>query len=175
MAQQEMTAAIAALGLTMETTFIPWSQSRNKSEDRCSLNWTVRLLRAGREVLTTDYNAGAAHCPSYKQLDNTAHRAQLVEWECENGRRAREFSGSIIGASGKLILPAIEDVIYSLVSDAEAIDHATFEDWADSYGYDADSRKAEVVYRACLETALKLRSALGENGLAQLREAAQDY
>lgn len=42
-------------------------------------------------------------------------------------------------------------------------------------GYDPDSRKAEAIYKACLEIALKLRNALGEDGLAKLREAAQDY
>ena len=30
-------------------------------------------------------------------------------------------------------------------------------------------------YRACLDIALKLRAAIGEDGLAKLREAAQDY
>lgn len=169
-----MTAAIAALGLTMTAQFVPWSQSRNKGEDRRSLNWKVTLLRNGREILTTDYMAGVAHCPSYKQGDKV-HRAQLVEWECEHGRRARTFSGSILGTSGKLIEPKLDDVLYSLASDADAIEHPTFESWASDFGYDTDSRKAEAIYRACLETALKLRSALGDEGLRQLRDACQDY
>ena len=42
-------------------------------------------------------------------------------------------------------------------------------------GYDPDSRKAEGIYRACLELALKLRNGLGEKLLAELREAVADY
>jgi hypothetical protein len=59
--------------------------------------------------------------------------------------------------------------------DSEVIDHPNFESWASEIGYDADSRKAESIYRACLEIALKLRSALGDRGLKELREACQDY
>lgn len=174
MAQQEMTAAIAALGLTMTVQFVPWSQSRNKGEDRRSLNWKVTLLRNGREILTTDYMAGIAHCPSYKQSDRSVMRSELVEWECEHGKRAVEGSIGIWGR-GPALEPKIEDVVWSLVSEADVLEYPTFESWASEYGYDADSRKAEKIYRACLETALKLRAALGDDGLRQLREAAQDY
>jgi hypothetical protein len=60
------TAALAALGLTIESVFIPFSQSRNKAEKRNSLNWKVSLCRNGKAFLTCDYSAGIAHCPGYK-------------------------------------------------------------------------------------------------------------
>jgi hypothetical protein len=34
---------------------------------------------------------------------------------------------------------------------------------------------AEAIYNACIDIALKLRSAIGESGLSELREAFQDY
>jgi len=60
------TAALAALGLTIESVFVPFSQSRNKAEKRNSLNWKVSLCRNGKAFLTCDYSAGIAHCPGYK-------------------------------------------------------------------------------------------------------------
>lgn len=57
-------AAIAELGLTVESVFVPFSQSRNKNEKHKSMNWKVTVKRNGREVLTTDYSAGIAHCPA---------------------------------------------------------------------------------------------------------------
>jgi hypothetical protein len=72
-------------------------------------------------------------------------------------------------------MPKCDDVIYSLLMDVDAIDHPTFEQWADCVGYDKDSRKAESIYRACIETGLKLRAALGDKALADLREKFADY
>lgn len=65
--------------------------------------------------------------------------------------------------------PTGEDVLDCLKSDASA--HGlTFEQWADETGYDRDSRKAEVTYRACLESARKLLALLGPVELASLQQ-----
>ena len=58
-------ATLAELKLTVEAQFVPFSQSRNKDEKRKSLNWRVTVKRDGRNVLSTDYSAGIAHCPGY--------------------------------------------------------------------------------------------------------------
>lgn len=180
MAQEELQTAIAALGLTIKSEFVPFSRSRNakphpKISDR-SLNWKVTLLRNGREVLTTDYGAGIAHCPSYKQGTMNTYDAERIVFETEHGYKAGQFSGHVGRAPGsKPLEPNTLDVIYSLTSDSDVLDCGTFEEWASNLGYNTDSRKAEAIYRACLEIALKLRNALGDEGLAQLRNAAQDY
>ena len=54
-----------ALGITVESVFVPFSQSRNKDSEYPNLNWRVTIKRNGRDVLTTDYSAGMAHCPGY--------------------------------------------------------------------------------------------------------------
>lgn len=172
------------LRLTITAEFVPWSQSRNKNEKQPSLNWRVTVRRAGeqplpnmtRDILTTAYSAGCAHCPSYEQGNYNANRAAAIEWECEHGRKVaainsqRRFFGT-----GTPLMPELSDVLYSLVMDADVLDASSFEEWASNLGYDTDSRKAETIYRACLDIALKLRNALGESGLAKLREACQDY
>jgi hypothetical protein len=168
--------AIADLGVTMAVEFVPWSKSRHakpnpKLDDR-SLNWRVTLrTKEGREIITTDYSAGIGHCPSYKQGARlTLEYAEKIAHETEVGKQA--LSSHRFGSK---IEPKLADVVYSLVSDASAIDYATFEEWAGDVGYDTDSRKGEQVYRACLEIGLKLRAMLGEPALTRLREASQDY
>ena len=156
MAKEKIQAFMAENKVTIESEFVPWSQSRNKGEKHRSLNWRIRLLHAGRTILETDYSAGVAHCPSYRQ----GRRTVDVERETETGRR---------------IAPDACDVIASLSMNSSVLDCSSFEEWAGEFGYDVDSRKAESIYRACLEIALKLRNGLGEEGLRALQIATQDY
>lgn len=165
----EPQATIDALGLSVESVFVPWSQSRKfkkgaKLLDR-SLNWRVTVKRHGDDILSCDYSAGIGHVPSYKYY-GMADLGKAVEFELEHGREAK---------SGKPIMSDATDVLASLVIDSGAIDSADFEEWANDLGYDTDSRKAEAIYRACLEIGLKLRVELGDDGLQRLREAFQDY
>lgn len=116
----------------------------------------------------------------------------LEEWraaECETGLAMEHtpFAGEAnfkprrIRESGEVqshtvpILPDAADVLYSLLSDSGVLNYSRFEEWAESLGYETDSRKAESIYRACLEIALQLRNAIGETGLQQLQAAFQDY
>jgi hypothetical protein len=162
--------AITELGIRMEATFVPFSQSRHNDTKDPTLNWKVRLYKgdATRPFITTDYTAGMGHCPSYKQGRLSVDEMKAIRRECETGRTGRV-------TFAKPIEPKLADVVYSLVSDAEAIDYSIFDSWAESLGYDTDSRTVEATYRACVEIGLSLRAALGEQGLATLREAFQDY
>lgn len=163
------------LGLSIEATFVPWSKSRFFVEDAPigdrSLNWKITLVRSGavrrENVLTTDYFAGIAHCPSYRSSARaTLDYVGAITMETEHGKRSN---------GGKSILPDEASVMASLLTDADVIDHASFESWASDLGYDTDSRKAEATYRACLAIGLALRNAVGDAGLADLRNAARDF
>lgn len=173
---EQIEATAADLGLSMTAEFIPWSQSRNASEKMPSLNWKVTLLGRGKPIITTDYSAGCGHCAAYKasvkQLgnQNSILRDKAIRKECETGK---EYRGE--NSIGPAHNPQFADVLHSLVSDAGAIDFATFEDWANEFGYDEDSRKGEAIYRTCLEFGLKLRSFLGDAGLSTLRDAVANY
>lgn len=184
--REKIQTAAQALGLTIEAQFVPFSQSRNKNEKQPSLNWIVTLKRNGRDILTTDYGAGCAHCPSYNKKPphawdrpDSMWQPTVLRWECENGFAATfttfGFSKSNIPNRLNPIQPDMVDVLCSLASDSDVIDAGGFESWASDFGYDTDSRKAESIYRACLDIALKLRAAIGDDGLRQLREACQDY
>ena len=172
----------AELGLTMTAEFVPFSKSRNKKEKHRSLNWLVTLRRGSCDILTTDYMQGSAHCPAYKASvralgeRNSVMRDSALRHECETGTQARMLENMGMPINGaKLPAPELRDVLHSLALDADVIDCATFEEWASNYGYETDSRSAEKIYRGCLEIALKLRAAIGDEGLSKLREAGQDY
>lgn len=167
---QTLAETIAAHGLTINAEFVPFSQSRNVGESHRSLNWRVTLQQNGRDILTTDYGAGIAYCPAYNMLKmntwnnrETIEQREAIEFETEKGRAWRR---SYLGIGGAHIMPDPIDVIYSLAMDSDVLSYCTFEQWAESFGYDSDSRKAESTYRACLEIALKLRNGIGENALA---------
>lgn len=159
-------------GVTMAAEFVPFSQSRNKGEKSPSLNWRVTIQRNGRAVLTTDYSAGCGHCDAYKASvvelggQNCIMRDEVIRRECETGKSYKGLKKYNLD---------LDSVLWSLSMDYGVINYATYEDWAVEYGYDPDSRKGEAIYRACLEIALKLRAALGDDAMAELAEAGQDY
>jgi hypothetical protein len=58
--------------------------------------------------------------------------------------------------------PDAVDVLSCLASDASGFDDArSFEEWADNYGYDTDSRKVERTYRAVQRQTERLRAWAG--------------
>lgn len=183
--REKIQAAIRDLDLTIASVFIPFSNSRNHGAKHPSLNWRITLQRAGRAVLTTDYSAGMAHCPSYAapvavtwDRPKTMWRETVTRWECEHGFRAKAFlrySGFSSGGKPEPISPDSCDVIWSLSRDCDVLDSAGFESWAQELGYDSDSRKAESLFQECLDLALKFRAAVGDSGIQLLRDAGQDY
>lgn len=178
----EFQAAIDKHGISIKAEFVPFSISRNAANDpgnkpgSRSLNWKVTLVKDGRDIITTDYSAGVGHCPSYKQnarwtLDYTA----LIVFETEHGKTARRANGFSFIQGGKPIMPETLSVIYSLIRDCDVLDYSGFEEWARDFGYDEDSRKAESIYRECLEIALKVRNGIGDKAMSEIRDASSDY
>lgn len=197
--EPSITAIAAENRLFIVAEFVPFSKSRNKAEKHKSVNWKLTLCQAKpaapsepefksgvytkadapaamRSILTCDYSSGTAICPADKRKDSY-RKQELINWECENGVAAfaMENMGVISPQRKKPILPDLCDVLASLSMDASAIDEGPFEDWASSLGYDTDSRKAEAIYNACLDIAVRLRSGLGESTFTRLREACQGH
>lgn len=177
-------AAIESLGLSVDSVFVPFSQSRNKDEKHKSLNWRITLKCNGRAFYSCDYSAGIGHAPSYGKKAPAAWDRPARLWpemagafEAESGFALGPFfswSGFRADKS-KPIKPDPVNVILCLFTDSSVLDSGGFEAWAADMGLDPDSRKAESTYRACLETALALRGAIGERGFSVLSEAFTDY
>lgn len=65
--------------------------------------------------------------------------------------------------------PTGEDVLSSVADDSGGFDNArSFEDWAEEYGYDTDSRKAERIYKEVGKNAKKLKGFLGPEAYEEL-------
>ncbi len=174
--QQQIESVLTELGLSIDSLFIPWSMSRNKEEKHPSLNWKISVKHKGREILSCDYSAGMGHCPSYKQGEMSVDENHLIDWECGHGKTAMRILPSFgVVAYGAPIFPSSADVFSSLCSESDAINYSSFEEWAESFGYDSDSKSAEKIYQECLRIGLALRNALGEQGFNKLREAFSNY
>jgi hypothetical protein len=65
--------------------------------------------------------------------------------------------------------PTADEVLDCLASDAAGVENTSdFEDWCSDYGYDADSRKAEKIYKACVHQSERLKTFLGDDLYEQL-------
>lgn len=173
--RENVSALLAKAGITYSAEFVPQSKSRNAG-GKPSLNWRVTLAATGwaARTLTTDYMQGVGHVPNYNALKgpkDTLFNDGYLRKCAESGRY-----GNPDGIT-RMPLPAphVADVVHSLVLDSDVINYGSFEEWARESGYDEDSRSAEKTYQACMEIALKLRQVLGDELIAKLRTALQDY
>ncbi len=166
--EAKVAAKLAEWGITYSAEFVPLSMSRNADKGEPSLNWKVT-----NGNFTTDYMQGIGHMPGY-EARNTLEQVESRKRAAEDGRWAKRYSDFGFGRIA-IPSPSAADVLYCLLTDADVIDYASFEDWASEFGYDTDSRKAEQNYRACMDTALRMRQVLGDARMAELRELLADY
>jgi len=107
--------------------------------------------------------------------------SEFVPWSKSRnkGEKTRSLNWKVRLYRGREKIPSVteREPLPFLEADfnAGALNYPDFESWASEFGYDTDSRKAERTYRADVETGIKLRYALGEDGLRKLREAARDF
>ena len=174
--QETLPEACTSLGLPLVTQFVPWSQSRDyehgKPVGQRMAQWRVTLLRDGKPIITTDYGQGIGHLPAYTRKalgsNNSVDRMAAIAQELERGKAWPHYLTAVPG-------PGMPDVVHSLCLAAEVLQHRSFEDWAADFGYDADSRKAENIYRSCMQIALQLLNGLGAANLERLQLAAREY
>ena len=176
MTATEIRAAVDAIlareGITYAAAFVPQSKSRNaKYPQTRTLNWRVSFARGKLEPFSTDYMQGIGHIPGYQQMrDHYAKRCAEHD-ASENGRYPTTRNG---WTSKALPAPSATDVLYCLALDASALDAGCFELWADEYGYERDSRAAEVIYKACIDSALAMRAVFGDATIRELRDATAE-
>ncbi len=145
---------IAEKGITIESEYVLPGPGISE------LQWKISVLVDGDKAHSCTYTAGIAHAPCYP--------AMVAYDECQTGLCLKRGKGY-----RQPLKPDIESVICSLCLDASAIDYACFEDWAREFGFDTDSRAAEKSYRQCIDTALRLRAALGSKAFEELQNHAR--
>lgn len=103
--------------------------------------------------------------PDYSDEDGWEHHAYKVRLH----RAGRQMTTTWMQGLGITDDPNPRDVLESLFLDAAGYDNARgFEDWANDYGYDSDSRKAEALYRRVGQNAKRLANLfdVSDNSLA---------
>lgn len=163
MTTEEATAALDAIAAKFD---IVRHHLPTKSAERAT--WQIVLRRNGL-TLDTTYSAGDAHLPAWKRLKgnkDTLHNAAILRHERMTGGDYH---------TGRKFYPPRASVLACLALDAEAINYGSFEQWAQEFGYDTDSRKAEEAYNACLRTGLFLRNTLTAEEFTALQDAARAW
>ena len=173
--KEERTRALEALGLTLKSTFVPFSQSKHAKPAKGekvwrSLNWEVTLSQVKRDLLTTEYAQGERHCPAYKNPPkfhngsvDTYKQKDLTSREIETGKRAWYGPSTdwIHSSKDPIPGPSLLEVCYSLAMDAQS-GQESFADFCSNFGYEEDSRKAEATWRACADIYRALGATLTE-------------
>lgn len=146
------------------------------------IKYTVALWFKGKEVLTTDYFFGVGNVEVKKgKAQLYGDEAILFRtWEEKHNavfvNKQLWASVAVKLAKAQGVVPQLSDTLYSLLSDAEAFLQAqSFEEWASEFGYDADSRKAEGIYKLCVEIGRKLSRGVSPKAITKAKEILQDY
>lgn len=118
---------------------------------------------------------------------NTVHdriREFRLRIQVGPGKREYDYDGwehdayrvRLIGPGGKMMTlryrkglghagspPQLDEVLDAIAADSASVENADgFADWANEFGYDTDSRKAEATYKACVKQAKDARALLGD-------------
>lgn len=170
---------IDSLGLTYTATFQPRPQPR-ETVRHPQLHWLITLTN-GKQSAQFPYSQGMGHVKGYQQFHKSPYdrreAGKSYRHTCETGKVRIGFKFSRQPA------PDVLDVLSCLVMDASVRHASQYEEWASDYGYDADSRKGEEIYRACQKQATDLLRVLGGGTvgraalerLEKLEELFQDY
>ena len=114
--------------------------------------------------------------PGFTQKDveklkgrSVVYNPTTKKFECRGSMTLHEEE--VLQQAFEIKKPTSEDVLDALLSDADALQYDTFEDWAPELGYDTDSIKAKKIYEACRKTGSELKKLLGhENFEAAMYE-----
>lgn len=122
-------------------------------EKNPSLSMEVAEIDRRYDGSDSKWGAGATHW-------GVVLRWRIDRFHADSGVRSHALEYSM--GSAHVGGPQLDDILQCLHTDAScASDCGSFESWADDFGYDSDSRKAESIYKACLKTDSDLSELFG--------------
>lgn len=137
---------------------------------KCEDDWPCMFYLATIGSTVFEYSMGVGHAKMerFKGKENTTAMWKFQmpdEWiyaleHINNGRQLKDkkLVAQVACRVGRDIRPNVADVVASACRDYMSANQAgDFESWCGEFGYDTDSRKAESIYRACIEISGKLR------------------
>jgi hypothetical protein len=117
----------------------------------------------------TKHNIKFECCLAYSRPDGLMSNAGESHYRCSI--RQGRYSFRLYFSMGIALrhAPTLIDVLDCLASDAAGYENAqSFEEWASEYGYDADSRSAEKIYRVVNRQAEQLKRVIGTDAYEEL-------
>ena len=155
-------------GFALTAIFQPASIQTDEWK-RSAVNFQVTLTYNGIVCFQGSYAYGIGNLPGYKHNfgRKTVDEAHAEKQAIEDGLWSGRYGKRTTFDRKKVPDPKVTDVLYSILMDADVLNYGAFEEWADSLGYDADSRAAEETYKACLNQSLKFQSVVSND----IREA----
>lgn len=159
-AYNELETIANELGLVCVFTFKPGDFADDAPVNTLTRNWTVKVERNGKEIISFPYFEGYAFCEAYpKKFGNlTVADANAIRRECQLGPRAKEPRQPL-------------NALHNIAMDCIGVDDASgFEDWAQTYCYDPDSRKAYAVWEECNRFYHALKATVGIDNLRRIAD-----
>ena len=125
--------------------------------------WVINVSRPPKPEFSTEFSTGVglrvllrARPPEIIKYPRTLHAVGWMKQHCVPNP------------------PEVASVFSSYLTEGGAADEC-FEDWADNFGYDKDSRKAEKAYEACKDIGFKVRGMFTPAEREELRVMLEDY
>lgn len=115
------------------------------NEEFAALNITT-TIHGGTHVTTDD--SGWKHYAWQVEMTRNG-KTVFFPWKTGTGLVNRTAWDKKLNLPGTPTKPNPAEVLGRVCADYLSAAHCPFEDWADDFGYDADSRKAESVYLEC--------------------------
>jgi len=112
--------------------------------------------------MTTEVIPYRTDCPPSDWSRDATHYGIILYRGGDRTAEAARFMLEYSQGSAHTSPPTVAAVIGCLQTDASSVNECdTFEEWADCFGYDTDSRSAERMYKTCRAQASKLLAFLG--------------
>jgi len=89
--------------------------------------------------------------------------AKANHWNCTISYKGRSMELQYHMMSAIKRAPNITEVLFNLAGEAVNCTNVTFEEWAEEYDYDSDSRKTEAMFDVIVERSKELETLLGDD------------
>lgn len=179
--------ALRELGLSLAVLIGPRGDVADK--DWPNIKYRVELRFNDKPILETNYKLGIGHVDPKKAFIGSVmsrprltsdEESILLHWQShpyaqfKNKKLWADVAAKL--ATYQKVAPSLPDVVHSLLLDGEPyFNGESFEDWASNCGYETDSRKAEEIYKACMEIGRQLKRGLPHDTITKALEILQDY
>lgn len=159
-----------------------------RAEDKDGRDWphvefTVEFVNTKtkmRQEFTYSYGLGlidwkkAAKHPAYRNSEYLVEKMALHSY-CLNDETQVKAANLCLALFRLKAHGDAASIFAAICREGEDAANQTFDDWADTYGYDKDSRKAEAIYQECQRSYTKVSKLVSRAVIKQFAELAARF